>query len=412
MVKVSAQRWWGSVVAAAAVVAGTVMLAPPAGAIVGGTTLAAGQAPYLVSVQRPGWSGGWGHSCGGAILDATTIVTAAHCVDGAAPTGVRVSYGSVKHAAGTIDAVAAVRVIPSYNSRTIANDIAVLKLATPIPLGDGNPDIGTVELPPAGSDPAGGTMVQVAGWGDTREGGSLSATAEAADLPIIDRRTCRQDYGTRDIDNSMVCAGLPAGGQDSCQGDSGGPMVEMVAGRPVLVGIVSWGRGCARANLPGVYARVGALLSWLKANTGATTSNTVQSGPNPAGAVAAEQSSAGLPGADHGCPADAVCLYRTAQEYRNGQPSVLDSQEVRGSSSVLAVGSGSYAEVVDNTRPIPQYSSEGTIALGVGGLCVYTPEDTDAPNTDNAMNSSSVNAIVVGPTRAAVDALTIACPAI
>jgi trypsin len=58
----------------------------------------------------------------------------------------------------------------------------------------------------------------------------------------------------------MVCAGLNTGGKDSCQGDSGGPLVDS---SKRLIGIVSWGNGCALANYAGVYARVGALRTWI-----------------------------------------------------------------------------------------------------------------------------------------------------
>ena len=62
------------------------------------------------------------------------------------------------------------------------------------------------------------------------------------------------------ISNQMICAGVTSGGKDSCQGDSGGPLVDA---SKTLVGIVSWGYGCARPNLPGVYTRVAAVLSFI-----------------------------------------------------------------------------------------------------------------------------------------------------
>jgi trypsin len=67
------------------------------------------------------------------------------------------------------------------------------------------------------------------------------------------------------ITTHMFCAGEPMGGKDSCQGDSGGFIGALLeAGGWVQLGIVSWGIGCARAQLFGVYTRVGDYTAWIQ----------------------------------------------------------------------------------------------------------------------------------------------------
>ncbi len=62
------------------------------------------------------------------------------------------------------------------------------------------------------------------------------------------------NYHEDQITKNMMCAGVNGGGKDSCQGDSGGPLLDRENG--VLVGVVSWGTGCAVDGFPGVYARI------------------------------------------------------------------------------------------------------------------------------------------------------------
>ena len=160
--------------------------------------------------------------------------------------------------------VSSIKIHPSFSSGTLDSDVAIWKLATSIPAG-GN--VAYATLAAAGSDPASGTLTTVAGWGTTSSGGSsLPAALRKVEVPIVSRTTCRSNYSVSEITNTMVCAAVAAGGKDSCQGDSGGPLINSSTRQ--LVGIVSWGDGCAQAGKPGVYARVGTLLSFINANLG------------------------------------------------------------------------------------------------------------------------------------------------
>jgi hypothetical protein len=68
-----------------------------------------------------------------------------------------------------------------------------------------------------------------------------------------------------EVDETQICAGFPqTGGRDTCQGDSGGPLVELINGEYVLVGLTSYGRGCAQKNHPGIYTRVASFNGWIK----------------------------------------------------------------------------------------------------------------------------------------------------
>lgn len=93
-----------------------------------------------------------------------------------------------------------------------------------------------------------------------------------AEVPLVNQRKCQDAYSSfSPITPRMICAGFYAeGGKDACQGDSGGPLVAYSSDdkQPRLVGIVSWGYGCAKPKYPGVYSRVLAARDWIYVNTG------------------------------------------------------------------------------------------------------------------------------------------------
>lgn len=82
-------------------------------------------------------------------------------------------------------------------------------------------------------------------------------------LPIVSMEACKQST-EKIITDNMFCAGYSEESQDACKGDSGGPFAVLYQGTWYLLGIVSWGEGCAEVGKYGAYTRVSNYLSWIK----------------------------------------------------------------------------------------------------------------------------------------------------
>ncbi|XP_072030807.1 ovochymase-like [Amphiura filiformis] len=159
--------------------------------------------------------------------------------------------------------VESVYIHPNYLQSEDDWDLALMKLTHPVLITD---YVRTVCIP--GADMSSlfdaGTLCTISGWGAISEGGPTSDDLLEVEVPIVDKETCSEIYDPEPITDNMLCAGFPEGGKDSCQGDSGGPMVSLVNNTWYLPGVVSWGYGCARPNIPGVYTRVTAFEDWIK----------------------------------------------------------------------------------------------------------------------------------------------------
>ena len=144
------------------------------------------------------------------------------------------------------------------------NDIAILELDRPSeykPITLFTRQTGITDLEAAGQ------MLTTSGWGRTSESGSVAGKLQKVTVPLIKNQKCQEMYPAEQIDMSVLCAGGP--GTDACNGDSGGPIfgTDNVYGDDYLVGLVSWGYGCARAQLPGVYARISHFKQWICDNS-------------------------------------------------------------------------------------------------------------------------------------------------
>jgi trypsin len=119
-------------------------------------------------------------------------------------------------------------------------------------------------------DPAYQQVLTLTGWGRLTFGGNLPDELQMVNVNYIDTETCTTspfNYTKNRITMSMMCAGaLVGGGRDSCQGDSGGPLIAQGTNKRthLLVGVVSWGEGCADPKYPGIYGRVSYVLDWIK----------------------------------------------------------------------------------------------------------------------------------------------------
>jgi trypsin len=233
--------------------------------IAGGDLAPEGMYPFLVQ----------GQGCGGTLVAQDVVLSAAHCTDaflyGVVVVGSTL-YNVVSDSAEQRSIVSDLYLHPQWDADTLHYDYMLFQIE-PVT----NPEIVPAPLNGDGANPTEDQVLTAVGFGLTEEGGEdASFLLRHVDVRAVSNADCeeqlRDQFGVDDddvvsgatplvVDDIMVCAGVAEGGQGVCQGDSGGPLLDSSGN---LVGIVSWGSGCARPDSPGVYSRVSGEIDWIR----------------------------------------------------------------------------------------------------------------------------------------------------
>ncbi|XP_017039560.1 trypsin alpha-3-like [Drosophila ficusphila] len=220
--------------------------------IVNGKKIKCTRAPYQCSLHYDNT-----FLCGCVILSRHWILTAHHCKIGRAGHYTVRAGSTQQRRGGQLRQVQKTVVHPGFSTKTMKNDLCMMKLKSPLNLGTcvqkaKLPSVKTKYFP---------HCYLASGWGLTSsKAQNPQRYLRGVVVCMVDRSKCQQDYRQEGIKiyREMICADRQ--NRDTCSGDSGGPLVH----KGVLYGITSFGIGCANAKYPGVYANVLQFVPWIK----------------------------------------------------------------------------------------------------------------------------------------------------
>ncbi|XP_012155883.1 trypsin eta [Ceratitis capitata] len=247
------------IVLTALTVATTLEIQP---AIIGGNAVDIAKYPYLVSIRyrlEPNIDPYW-HKCAGVILTETAVLTAAQCLREILTERVMIAVAANQRKGNEGKLYPASKWVehPKFSTYTADYDIGLIFVDLPFEFHGSRTMARSISI--RAERPAVNRLATVAGWGYREEFGPSSNRLEETKVPIVSQAECVDIYGAGEVSERMICAGnVRTGGHDACQGDTGGPLVY----EGELVGLVSWGRGCARPGYPSVYTYAASLKSWI-----------------------------------------------------------------------------------------------------------------------------------------------------
>ncbi|XP_069704879.1 transmembrane protease serine 9-like [Periplaneta americana] len=233
--------------------------------IVGGIVAEKGEFPWIVWIRLGHKNGDF---CAGTLISPSYVLTAAHCLqdtEDVSDLNLYLGLHNIAEAKNPHKATS-MKIHSEFvddEELNLPNDIGIIQLDKPVEFSD---RIRAACIPKENYNYDNGEAT-VAGWGVTAENGRPAKLLRKVKLPFVPRSLCNETFpGLR---QGVVCAGYKEGKRDACQGDSGGPMHRINnAGMYELVGLVSFGEGCARPEMPAVFTKIPHYLDWIKANLG------------------------------------------------------------------------------------------------------------------------------------------------
>ncbi|KAG7211727.1 hypothetical protein KM043_010973 [Ampulex compressa] len=218
--------------------------------------------PWVVAVFNKG-----ALHCGGTLINDRYILTAGHCVKWTDHKDLTIGLGlhDIENLdEGFISPIDKVILHEAFESDYLhdTNDISLIRLKYPVEF---NENVRPACLPYKGSDYS-GQNVKVTGWGRVTTHGGASRFLRQATLKVMPFEICANTSFGEHLTESMLCAYND--NKDACQGDSGGPLLyKRYDEKYEVIGVVSWGIGCAKPGMPGVYVKNTDYLNWIKYHT-------------------------------------------------------------------------------------------------------------------------------------------------